>query len=188
MTHVEKLDIQFDLPRMLSDLDKILHICSWHPDHRQIGLTHSLGDNAKEAWYDATGSLQYVWGNDAVDEHGHLRAKHIIQNESDFSYMVQEFKNTVFAEIIDTLRLDYALGRVRLMMSRPKSCLSWHTDNEKRLHIPLVTNLGAHLVIENEANHLPADGSVYIANTTLYHTAFNAGLEPRIHLVACVLN
>ena len=188
MIHVEKLDTSFDLKRMLSDLDRILQICHWHPDHRQIGLTQSLGDNAKEAWYDATGSLQYVWGNDAVDDHGNLKKQQIVRKESDFSFTVQEFKDTIFFEIIETLRSNYRLGRVRLMMSRPKSCLSWHTDSERRLHIPIITNPGAHLVIENEATHLPADGSVYIANTTLYHTAFNAGLEPRVHLVACMLD
>ena len=44
------------------------------------------------------------------------------------------------------------------------------------------------LGIEDTANHLPADGTVYIADTTKYHTAFNSGLDDRIHLVACLLD
>ena len=73
-------------------------------------------------------------------------------------------------------------------MTQPRSCLSWHVDDEPRLHIPLITNPGAHLVIEDTANHLPADGSAYMANTVLHHTAFNGGDDPRIHLVVGILS
>ena len=38
------------------------------------------------------------------------------------------------------------------------------------------------------AQHMPADGSVWITNNTKYHNAFNGGEEDRIHLVACVLD
>ena len=69
-----------------------------------------------------------------------------------------------------------------------QSTIRRQVDTEKRLHIPIITNPGAHLVIEDTANHLPADGTVYIADTTKYHTAFNSGLDDRIHLVACLLD
>ena len=61
-------------------------------------------------------------------------------------------------------------------------------DPEPRLHIPIITNPGSIMVIDNVAKHMPADGSVWITNNTKYHNAFNGGEENRIHLVACVLD
>ena len=61
-------------------------------------------------------------------------------------------------------------------------------DPEPRLHIPIYTNPGAIMVVDQVAKHLPADGSVWITNNTKYHNAFNGGEENRVHLVACVLD
>jgi hypothetical protein len=188
MKHIEKIDIGFDIAELLTGLSQILEICDWHPHHNQIGLTHSLGHDATASWHDATGSLEYEWGNDAFDENGQLRKSTKKRSERDFVTFVSEFNHTVWKQVYDQLSARYTLGRVRLMKSKPKSCLSWHRDSEKRLHIPVITNIGARLVIEDTANHLMADGSVYIADTTKYHTAFNAGLDARIHFVACVLD
>jgi len=188
MRYVEKLDLTFDIDDLRRGLETVLAICDWHPHHNQIGLTQSIGSDAIESWYNAAGSLIYKWGNDPFDKDGVLKKIDIVRAESDFCYFVREFSDTVFKDVFDKLSARYKLGRVRLMKSRPKTCLSWHTDSEKRLHIPIITNLGARLVIEDTANHLIADGSVYIADTTKYHTAFNSGMEDRIHLVACLLD
>lgn len=187
MEHVTKLDLHWDPQDLLDGLQQVLAIAPWHPDHRQIGLTHSLGPSAEAAWHDATGSLAYVWGDAAVDDQGQLRRHEIRRSESDFRWFVSEFSHTIWQDVCDQLSRRYTLGRVRLMMSRPRTCLSWHTDDETRVHIPLVTNPGAHLVIEDRAYHMPADGHAYLANTRLHHTAFNGGMEPRIHMVACIL-
>ena len=82
----------------------------------------------------------------------------------------------------------YKLGRVRILLKQPRSTLSWHRDPEPRLHIPIITNPGAIMVVDHVAKHMPADGSVWITNNTKYHNAFNGGEEDRIHLVACVLD
>jgi len=95
---------------------------------------------------------------------------------------------TYFKKVYDTLSKKFKLGRVRILLKEPRSTLSWHRDPEPRLHIPIITNPGSIMVIENVAKHLPADGSVWITNNTKYHNAFNGGEESRIHLVACVLN
>ena len=188
MKHIEKTDISFDISELCNGLSQVLEICDWHPDHNQIGITHSLGNGANQSWYDATGSLEYQWGNDAFDENGQLRKSTRKRSEHEFVTFVSEFDHTIWKQVYDVLSTRYKLGRIRLMRSKPKSCLSWHKDSEKRLHIPIITNPGARLVIEDAANHLIADGSVYIADTTKSHTAFNAGLEPRIHFVACILD
>ena len=115
-----------------------------------------------------------------------LRDKQI--NEEAYTEFVKEFENTYFKKVYDTLARKFKLGRVRILLKEPRSTLSWHRDPEPRLHIPIITNPGSIMVIENVAKHLPADGSVWITNNTKYHNAFNGGEESRIHLVACVLN
>ena len=100
----------------------------------------------------------------------------------------KDFKDTYFKEVFDVLSSKYKLGRVRILLKEPRSTLSWHRDPEPRLHIPLITNPGCLMVIDNVAKHMPADGSVWVTNNTKYHNAFNGGEENRVHLVACVLD
>ena len=109
-------------------------------------------------------------------------------NEAAYSEFIDIYKDTYFKEVFETLSAKYKLGRVRILLKEPRSTLSWHRDPEPRLHIPIITNPGSIMVIDNVAKHLPADGSVWITDNTKYHNAFNGGEENRIHLVACVLD
>ena len=113
-----------------------------------------------------------------------IRAKRI--NEKAYTEFVKDLEDTYFKEVYDTLSKKFKLGRVRILLKEPRSTLSWHRDPEPRLHIPIITNPGCIMVIENVAKHLPADGSVYITNNVKYHNAFNGGEENRVHLVACL--
>ena len=115
-----------------------------------------------------------------------IRAKKI--NESAYTEFVKDFEDTYFKEVYDTLSKKFKLGRVRILLKEPRSTLSWHRDPEPRLHIPIITNPGSIMVVEEIAKHLPADGCAWITNNTKYHNAFNGGEEDRIHLVACVLD
>ena len=108
-------------------------------------------------------------------------------DESKYTEIVPEFKNTYFEEIYNLLKSKFKLGRVRILLKEPRSTLSWHRDPEPRLHIPIITNPGCKMVIEDVAKHMPADGSVTITNNTKYHNFFNGGEQDRVHLVACVL-
>ena len=108
--------------------------------------------------------------------------------EEKYSDFVKLFEDTYFREIYDTLISRFRLGRIRLLWKLPRTTLSWHRDPEPRLHMPIITNPGAHMVIEEVSHHMPADGSVWITNNTRYHTAFNGGEEDRVHLVATVLD
>lgn len=108
--------------------------------------------------------------------------------EAQYSEFVKLFEDTYFKEVYDTLTKKYKLGRVRLLWKLPRTTLSWHRDPEPRLHIPIITNPGAHMIIQSVNHHMPADGSVWITNNTVYHNAFNGGEEDRVHLVATVLD
>tara|TARA_B100000686_G_scaffold343769_1_gene425167 strand:+ start:687 stop:1277 length:591 start_codon:yes stop_codon:yes gene_type:complete len=109
-----------------------------------------------------------------------------IIDETAYTEFVKDFENTYFKEVYDKLSKKFKLGRVRILLKEPRSTLSWHRDPEPRLHIPIITNPGCIMVIENVAQHLPANGSVYITNNLKYHNAFNGGEENRVHLVACL--
>ena len=113
--------------------------------------------------------------------------KHSINKKNNI-ILASDHAGFSFKEVFDILSSKYKLGRVRILLKEPRSTLSWHRDPEPRLHIPIITNPGAIMVVDHVAKHMPADGSVWITNNTKYHNAFNGGEENRIHLVACVLD
>ena len=112
------------------------------------------------------------------------RAKRI--DETKYTEFVKDLEDTYFKEVYDILSKKFKLGRVRILLKEPRSTLSWHRDPEPRLHIPIITNPGCIMVIEEVAKHLPADGSAWVTNNMKYHNFFNGGEEDRIHLVACL--
>ena len=112
------------------------------------------------------------------------RAKRI--DETKYTEFVKDLEDTYFKEVYDILSKKFKLGRVRILLKEPRSTLSWHRDPEPRLHIPIITNPGCIMVIEEVAKHLPADGSVWLTNNLKYHNFFNGGEENRVHLVACL--
>ena len=122
-----------------------------------------------------------------ADDTGKEVTRDIDIDESKYTQLVPEFEKTYFKEVYESLSSKFKLGRVRLLLKEPRSTLSWHKDPECRLHVPIITNKGCSMVIENVAKHLPADGKVWITNNTKYHNFFNGGEQKRIHLVACVL-
>ena len=107
--------------------------------------------------------------------------------ESQYTELCPEFKGTYVEEVYNIVRSKFNIGRMRFLMKPPRSCLSWHRDPERRLHIAIKTNYGARMFIEHTGHHIPADGNIYLTDNTKYHTAINGGEEDRIHLVATVL-
>ena len=122
-----------------------------------------------------------------ADESGKEVTRDVPIDESKYTQLVPEFENTYFNEVYKTLSKRFKLGRVRLLLKEPRSTLSWHKDPEPRLHVPIITNPGCKMVIEDVAKHMPADGKVWITNNTRYHNFFNGGEQNRIHIVACLL-
>ena len=179
-------DLNFDITRLKNDLDKILK----NKKFKSPGVTHFGAISINQIPND----INSINGNNIrgkywtiADETGKEVARDIDIDESKYTQLVPEFEKTYFKEVFETLRKRFKLGRVRLLLKEPRSTLSWHKDPECRLHIPIITNKGCSMVIENVAKHLPADGNVWITNNTKYHNFFNGGEQARIHLVACVL-
>ena len=98
-----------------------------------------------------------------------------------------EFKDTYVEEVYNLITSKFKLGRVRFLMKPPRSCLSWHRDPEMRLHIPIITNEGCRMVIQDTSFHMPSNGNGYITDNTKYHNFFNGSEFDRVHLVATVI-
>ncbi len=180
-------DLKFDIQKLRKDLDVILE---------KKGFTSPEGVSNFGAipLNQIPNNKDSIKGNNVrgvywtiADESGKEVTRDIPIDESKYTQIVPEFENTYFNDVYNALKKKFKLGRVRLLLKEPRSTLSWHKDPEPRLHIPIITNLGCSMVIENVAKHLPADGCVTITNNTKYHNFFNGGEQSRIHLVACVL-
>ena len=107
--------------------------------------------------------------------------------ESQYTELCPEFKDTYIEEVYNIVKKHFKIGRMRFLMKPPRTCLSWHRDPEKRLHIPIITNKGNIMVIDDIAFHMPSDGAAYITDNTKYHNFFNGSECERVHLVATLL-
>lgn len=108
-------------------------------------------------------------------------------DEASYTEICPEFKGTYTEEVYNILCSQWKVGRVRFLMKPPRTCLSWHRDPERRIHIPIKTNRGCRMVIGHTSFYMPALGNVYITDNTRYHNFFNGGEENRVHLVATLL-
>ena len=179
-------DLKFDISKLRNDLEKILQ----QKKFNSPGVTHFGAIPVNQIPNDENS----INGNNIrgkywtiADDTGKEVTRDIDIDESKYTQLVPEFEKTYFKEVFEALNSRFKLGRIRLLLKEPRSTLSWHKDPECRLHVPIITNKGCSMVIENVAKHLPADGNVWITNNTKYHNFFNGGEQARIHLVACVL-
>ena len=179
-------DITFDIKKLRAELDKVLEQKNFDTlgikNFAAIPINRVPGDVDSIKGHNVRGEYWTF-----PDEFGKEVKRDKSIDESKYTEIVPEFKNTYFEEVYNLLRKKFKLGRVRILLKEPRSTLSWHRDPEPRLHIPIITNPGCKMVIEDVARHMPADGSVTITNNTKYHNFFNGGEQDRIHIVACVL-
>jgi len=147
-----------------SEINSLLEKYSLH-DQNQISL-QSYKENAdpKREWHKGNGK---VWDIPAKEE---------------------EFQHLLFDEIplINHYIRKFKLYRTRIMKLQPGRVMSIHRDYSPRVHIPITTNDGCRMMIGKECYHLEV-GNVYWTNTTIEHTAFNGGTDPRIHILGCVI-
>jgi|TARA_B110000881_G_C18345064_1_gene398522 hypothetical protein len=179
-------ELKFDISRLKTDLNKVLKLKKFETS----GVSHFGAIPLNQIPNDE----ESIKGNNVrgvywtkPDETGKEVSRDVQIDESKYTQIVPEFESTYFNHVYDLIKKKFKIGRVRILLKEPRSTLSWHRDPEPRLHIPIITNQGCSMVIENVAKHLPADGSVTITNNTKYHNFFNGGEQARIHLVACVL-
>jgi hypothetical protein len=178
MSIIKRLDLTVDADLIHRDLDTILTYTTWG-SHNQIGLNHRRG--ATNVWFDNIGSL---FNRETLQP---------IAQESEFDQWSAEFPTYVKTaiEMLEQAE-NIKTGRIRFMRCMPKSGLSYHVDTADRYHLVVETNpsaffIGAVKDKEEIAHcfHIPKDNHFYKVCTTNLHTIYNAGDEPRIHLVIC---
>ena len=179
-------DLKFDINKLKEALKQVLKI-------KNYDSANKIKDFAAICLNQIPGKPESTQGNYArgvywtkPDHTGKESVRDKFLDESLYTEFVKEFEHTYFKEVYEKLSKKFKLGRLRILLKEPRTTLIWHRDPEPRLHIPIITNPGCMMVIENVAKHLPANGRVYITNNIKYHNAFNGGEENRVHLVACL--
>ena len=182
-------NLKFDVEKLKQAFNQVLKIKEFDnaggvvTNISSISLNRIKGDNQSTEG-------KYSWGRywTIPDNNGQEVERADAIDEEQFNEFVPEYNDTYFKYVYDKLSKIYKLGRTRVLKKEPRSTLSWHKDPEPRLHIPIITNYGCRMVIDDRAYHMPADGSVYLTNTTKYLNFFNGGEEDRIHIVATLPN
>ena len=157
----------------------------------QICLTTTI-DRQDDYTY-GCGSLYWDWSNRSVTtgaggtDQVDVPVRNPVLYEKDFTTLCDMFVDTPFEDAYYWMSRYFVIGRLRLMKLRPRTCLTWHVDDQPRIHYPITTQDGAFMVIENQSKHLEPDTWWY-TQTTLPHTAFNGSSSDRVHLVACILS
>lgn len=189
MKYFQKIDIPV-VENAQRDLNELLrlNIVGWRENQLCINSTIDFVDDFGLG----VGSLDFDWNNKStiLDDAGNSkiiipRREHPLK-DSDFTVMCSQFKGTAIEELYLNMKSKFNIGRVRIMKSEPKTCLSWHVDHTQRIHYPIKTQPGCLMVIEDEVLHMP-ENTWWLTNTTVKHTAFNGSSENRIHLVGVIL-
>ena len=111
--------------------------------------------------------------------------------EFEYDDFIPAFRHTYFHDVYNQIKeymvsMNFMLGRARLRLSNPLTTLSWHTDDQANVHIPIITSPESRIVIEDEMLHMPA-GECWVADVTHGHTQFNASKDiERVHMVIVI--
>lgn len=178
MEPVEIVDpnVRFNVNKIMDDISQVIHadpdFCfDTFEDFNQISL------RAQGGWFGGIGSL--------YDE----KAKVFTDATENYTEWNPALAGTYFETVLKAVdeiaeKDGKKIGRARIMRMPVKSCLTLHTDpDEHRYHIPLQTNYGAFFVVGLEVVRMPLTGVVYRFKTNVEHTAVNASMKVRIHLV-----
>lgn len=93
-----------------------------------------------------------------------------------------EFKNTVWGEILASLQIP--VGEARIIILDPGKCYQAHADLDDRFHLNVLSDEAYLIDLENSEMHLlSTDGSWYSMDAGRRHTAMNVGRTTRIQLV-----
>ena len=167
----QKQDVKFDIIKLKQACDEVLKIKGFDTS---LGIPHFAGIPLNQI----PGDPDSVKGNNVrgiywtkPDSTGVEVQRESKIDEHKYTEFVNDFKNTYFKEVYDQLTKKYKLGRMRLLLKEPRSTLSWHRDPEPRLHIPIYTNPGAIMVVDNVAKHsqqMALFGLLIILNITMH--------------------
>ena len=186
MSNVTELELNIDYDKLRKefndmDIEKFLI-----KNNGQMMLQTMSGTPEEEQRLKGTLSLYVDYDNhDSTDPNSKPKVRDVILQEEDFSEVCDYLKGTYTEEVINTIFKEYGAVRGRYMMMNWKSCLTYHYDETPRIHLPLVTNDGCFMIIDDKTEKLH-ESTAYLVDTTKRHTALNAGEHLRFHMVFCL--
>jgi len=96
------------------------------------------------------------------------------------------FKYPLFdTQLLNRIVGKYGLVRTRIIKSPARKCTAFTRKLSKRVYIPLMTNPGDRIIIENKVYSLEV-GKIYLVNTTLEHAAINASNKNGVAIIGCI--
>lgn len=118
------------------------------------------------------------------------KGTNFVLRTDEFDYDTLIYSDDEFPYLNSIIR-KFKMLRTRKMWMHEKFNYAWHVDNSPRIHIPLYTNEHNMWIIRDKDGkkdnvyRIPADGGVYLVDTTVPHTFLNANADPfvRTHLV-----
>jgi len=124
----KQLDIKFDINKLQDAYKEVIKIKNFESPEEvtnfgAISLTQIPGDPDSIKGHKARGVF---WTKH--DESGKEVSRDISIEEEKYSEFIDDFKNTYFKEVFDSVSKKYKLGRVRILLKQPRSTLSWHRD------------------------------------------------------------
>lgn len=181
--YYNKIDVDIDHSKLLDDfnrlnLDKFL-------DKEPFQLAVQCRQNSTSQLYESCGSLIFDWQEYEKNPNGKMPLRKEKFKETDFTETCDLFKGTYIENVIDKIKKKHNIVRGRFMKMMHKTCLTMHSDSSPRIHIPIYTNTGCMMIVNNTIIHMPTE-HVYFVDTTLPHTALNASKKDRVHLVFCI--
>lgn len=164
MREVKLLESDLPIIEIKKEVNKVFSEINDH-NALQIGLqSNSPSDNN---WKSSIGS---------VEKNSQAARK----NEETYIYPIFDLP------VINEYMEKYNMFRTRIMVSLPRTTLTWHRDYTPRIHIPITSNPNAFILVKDRLEHLKV-GNCYWVNTMCQHTAINCdSKDARIHIVGCV--
>lgn len=136
---------------------------------------------------ESTLSLLYDWSN--WDQSSGTPPPKIPEDrrltQEQFTETCNLFKGTVIEEVNEIVKERYGGVRGRILSLPPKYSMTYHYDESPRIHIPIKINEKTFMVLEKTCYWFEI-GNAYLVDTRNWHTAVNASVDSRIHLVYCL--
>ena len=186
MDNVSKIDIDIDYDRLRKEMYDLNVDQFLIKNNGQMSIQTIPGTPIEDQPKSGTLSLQVDWDNhDSTDPNSKPKMRDVILEEIDFTEVCDFLKGTYTEEVINIFKEKYGVVRGRYMMMNWKSCLTYHNDETPRIHLPLITNDGCFMIIDDKTEKLH-ESTTYLVDTTKRHTALNAGEHLRFHMVFCL--
>src|SRR6056300_409306 len=154
---IKNLDINLDYEKLLQEyydlnIDELLLS---NNNLKQLSIQCRKETPSSEQLTESCGSLHIDWVEYEKNPGGKLPFRKKIYNEKEFNELCDIFYNTEFEKLINILSKEFKVIRGRFMLLQHKTCLTYHKDSTKRIHVPIYTNENCMMIIDDNVYRMP---------------------------------